>query len=108
MTMTLFITVQFVKLETRQQQKDEMQAEFNKLKNEIESEIEQRLRTEYSLPPPTKRAKVSLSLVPRSAFGLGSPQPTLQQGKENVPERDSLLTPQSEKNSDEDDVEVLV
>jgi hypothetical protein len=104
---SFLITVQFIKLETRQQQKDEMQAEFNKLKNEIESEIEQRLRTEYSLPPPPKRAKVSLSLVPRSAFGLGSPPPTLQKGKENMPEGDSLLTQQSEKISAEDE-EVLV
>jgi hypothetical protein len=99
--------VQFVKLETRQQQKDEMQAEFNNLKKEIEKEIEQRLMSEYSLPPPTKRAKISLSLVPRSAFGLSSPQPTVQKGKENVPEGDSLLTPPSEKKSAEEG-EILV
>lgn len=99
--------MQFVKLETRQQQKDEMQAEFNNLKKEIEKEIEQRLMSEYSLPPPTKRAKISLSLVPRSAFGLSSPQPTVQKGKENVPEGDSLLTPPSEKKSAEEG-EILV
>jgi len=83
-----------------------MQAEFNNLKNEIEKEIEQRLRTEYSLPPPPKRAKVSLSLIPRSAFGMSSPKPTEQKGKENMPEGDSLLTPQSEKSSAEDEAQI--
>ena len=95
------LIVQFVKLETRQQLKNEMQAEFNSLKSEIEKEIEQRLRTEYSLPPPPKRAKVSLSLIHRSA--MSSPEPTEQKGKENVPECDSLLTPESETHSAEDD-----
>jgi len=98
--------MQFVKLETRQQLKSEMQAEFNNLKNEIEKEIEQRLRTEYSLPPPPKRAKVSLSLIPRSAFGMSSPKPTEQKGKENMPEGDSLLTPTSEKSSAEDEAQI--
>ncbi len=94
--------MQFVKLETRQHLKNEMQAEFNSLKGEIEKEIEQRLRTEYSLPPPPKRAKVSLSLIPRSA--MSSPKPTEQKGKENVPSYESLLTPQSDRpSSDEDD-----
>ena len=84
-------TVQFVKLETKEHQKNEMQVEFNKLKKEIEREIEQKLRSEYSLPPPPKRSKVSLSLVPRAAF---SPRPTtVQKGKENVHGVDSLLTP---------------
>ena len=43
--------MQFVKLETRQQLKSEMQAEFNNLKNEIEKEIEQSLnvRRKWSL-----------------------------------------------------------
>ncbi len=86
--------------------KNEMQAEFNRLKNDIEKEIEQRLRTEYSLPPPPKRAKVSLSLLPRAAFRMSSPQPTAtgQKGKENVPEGDCLLTPQS--SSADEDVQV--
>lgn len=97
--------VQFVKLETRQQLKTAMQEEFNSLKSEIEKEIEQRLRTEYSLPPPPKRAKVSLSLIPRSA--MSSPEPTEQKGKENVPEGDSLLTPQSKKlSSDEEHAQI--
>jgi hypothetical protein len=81
-----------------------MQAEFNLLKKEIEREIEQKLRSEYSLPPAPKRAKVSLVLIPRPGL---SPQPAMENGKENVPKSDSLLTPvadKTEKQPTEDEV----
>ncbi|KAL7449934.1 hypothetical protein ACHAWC_001943 [Mediolabrus comicus] len=97
--------MQFVKLETKQHQKNEMQAEFNLLKKEIEREIEQKLRSEYSLPPAPKRAKVSLVLIPRPGL---SPKPAMENGKENVPKGDSLLTPvatdKTEKQPTEDEV----
>ena len=83
-----------------------MQAEFNLLKKEIEREIEQKLRSEYSLPPAPKRAKVSLVLIPRPGL---SPQPAMKNGKENVPKGDSLLTTpvatdKTEKQPSEDEV----